>query len=1111
MARFGTRLRGVGAVCLLAVICLCQSVLAHNDGRANHGDWWFKGQRIVHKYQLVRVQRVAPDLNEYTYRAFLTNFGAPLAGAQAAITSHGRKTEVVDGTVTFGAVAKGRTVMSRDTFSVRHHRRHPFHFFWPELRWAVTPIDGTSTNHAPLANAGPDRAATQGARVTLNGGASSDPDRDPLRYAWTLTRPAGSSATLSSPTSATPSFVPDRRGTFEARLVVDDGVLSSAPDSVTITVSNTAPAAHAGADQMARVATVVTLDGSASSDPDGDGVSYLWTVVSRPSGSSAVLSDPAAVAPTFLVDRAGSYTLQLVVSDGAASSAADTVTITTLNTAPAANAGPDQTAPVGTTVSLNGSGSSDADGNALTYAWTVQSRPAGSAATVGNAHSVTPSMVVDRAGTYVVRLIVNDGQAASAADTVTISTANSAPVANAGADRTALVEQTVTLNGGGSSDVDGDALTFSWAFVSRPAGSSAALSNTTAVQPTFVVDRAGAYRVRLIVHDGVLSSVADVVDVQTLNSPPVAHAGPDQSAFVSQTVTLDGSGSTDVDGNVLSYVWSLTNRPPGSRAAVSDPGAVLPAFTVDRAGIYVAQLIVNDGVVSSAPDTVTVTTRNSAPVANAGPDVSTIARRVVPLAADASTDVDGDPLTFSWALIQRPTGSAAALASLTNAFTSFTADRPGTYIAQVIVNDGVLDSAPDTVTITTGNTTPVANAGADQVGLAVGGPGALDGSASTDADGHTLTYRWSLLSVPAGSAATLSDAMAASPWIGLDRGGQYVAQLIVNDGFQDSAPDTVVLQAANRPPIADAGTDQTVFTGDVAMLTGAGSSDPDGDAITYQWSLTSVPAGSTAVLSGAASVAPSFTANVAGTYVASLTVTDPGGVTATDSVTVTAFTPVTVSVATADANAGEAGPNTGSFTFTRTGSTAAPVTVFYTVGGSATAGADYAALSGSVVIAAGQAAVTIVLTPIDDAAGEVDETVVVTLAASAAYAVGAANAATVTIVDNEGPVVTIVATDANASEAGSDTGTFTISRTGPTTAALRVSLSASGSALSGADYAALGNNIFIPAGQVSVTLTVTPIADGVSEGAETIDMFLIPNAGTTIGTPASAQVVIAAN
>ena len=74
-------------------------------------------------------------------------------------------------------------------------------------------------------------------------------------------------------------------------------------------------------------------------------------------------------------------------------------------------------------------------------------------------------------------------------------------------------------------------------------------------------------------------------------------------------------------------MWSLTSRPAGSSAAIGDPTAVMPTFTLDRAGLYVAQLIVNDGTVSSAADTVTVTTLNSAPVANAGADVSVVAGR----------------------------------------------------------------------------------------------------------------------------------------------------------------------------------------------------------------------------------------------------------------------------------------------------------------------------------------------------------------------------------------------------------------------------------------------------------------------------------------------------
>jgi len=104
-----------------------------------------------------------------------------------------------------------------------------------------------------------------------------------------------------------------------------------------------------------------------------------------------------------------------------------------------------------------------------------------------------------------------------------------------------------------------------------------------------------------------------------------------------------------------------------------------------------------------------------------------------------------------------------------------------------------------------------------------------------------------------------------------------------------------------------------------------------------------------------------------------------------------------------------------------------------------------------------------------------------------------------------------VATDPSAAEAGPDTGTFTITRTGPTTAALRVTFTATGSAQINLDYTSLGSQVSIPIGASSVTLTVTPLADALTEGAENVDVFLTSNSGLIVGTPASARVVIAAN
>ena len=90
------------------------------------------------------------------------------------------------------------------------------------------------------------------------------------------------------------------------------------------------------------------------------------------------------------------------------------------------------------------------------------------------------------------------------------------------------------------------------------------------------------------------------------NTAPVADAGLDQTLTVGATVSLDGSGSNDVDGDILTYAWSLTTKPAGSTAVLSDTTAKKPTFVADLVGIYTAQLIVNDGLLNSAADTVNI-------------------------------------------------------------------------------------------------------------------------------------------------------------------------------------------------------------------------------------------------------------------------------------------------------------------------------------------------------------------------------------------------------------------------------------------------------------------------------------------------------------------------
>jgi hypothetical protein len=220
--------------------------------------------------------------------------------------------------------------------------------------------------------------------------------------------------------------------------------------------------------------------------------------------------------------------------------------------------------------------------------------------------------------------------------------------------------------------------------------------------------------------------------------------------------------------------------------------------------------------------------------------------------------------------------------------------------------------------------------------------------------------------------------------------------------------------------------------------------------------------------------------------------------------------PVTVTVRATDATATEAGPTTGTFTFTRSGDTAAALTVGYTVAGTATTGSDYTALGASVSFPAGVTTVTKTVAPRQDALQEPNETVVLTLAQSPNYAVGTPGSATVILTSDE-PItqtVAVRATDATATEAGPTTGTFTFTRSGDTAAALTVGYTVAGTATTGSDYTALGASVSFPAGVTTVTKTVTPRQDALQEPNETVVLTLAQSPNYAVGTPGSATVIL---
>lgn len=202
----------------------------------------------------------------------------------------------------------------------------------------------------------------------------------------------------------------------------------------------------------------------------------------------------------------------------------------------------------------------------------------------------------------------------------------------------------------------------------------------------------------------------------------------------------------------------------------------------------------------------------------------------------------------------------------------------------------------------------------------------------------------------------------------------------------------------------------------------------------------------------------------------------------------------TISATAVDASAGETTgtANTGRIRISRSGGTSsAAMTVYYTVSGTATSGTDYTAIGGSVTIPAGKSYVDVMITPKDDTLAESKETVTITLSANSMYTLGTRKLATVNIADNE-PTVSIVRSR-NASETNPGTtgqGYFTVSRSGDLTKDVAVAYTISGTATSGADYAALTGTVTILAGQKTARIYVTPVNDNIVETSESVIVTL---------------------
>lgn len=417
-------------------------------------------------------------------------------------------------------------------------------------------------------------------------------------------------------------------------------------------IPNTAPKANAGADQQVLLPTDTTILYGSGTDKESAISAWKWRQISGP--STAVFTKATVASTKISGLKAGTYVIELMVTDYASTTALDTMKINVVSTgvsniAPVAVAGTDQLlhAPASSAL-LNGSASFDSDGMISNILWQQIAGPAASSFTAANALQTTVNGL--KAGTYSFSISVTDNSGAVAKDTVNIIV-NQLPVANAGADQVFNTPvSSCVLNGSSSADADGTITSVQWLQIAGPATCSFASANT--LQTTVTGLCSGTFNFVLTVTDnrGAISKDIVQVLVAVANQLPVANAGADKVVAEGAAIGLSSAGSTDADGSIISSVWTITNTVSGVVVAnlVAVPPATLPA------GKYLVQLKVTDDKGAQAVDDMQLIV-NAYPVAKAGADaIITLPANSVSLTQATATDAEGQISSYSWTRISGP-------------------------------------------------------------------------------------------------------------------------------------------------------------------------------------------------------------------------------------------------------------------------------------------------------------------------------------------------------------------------------------------------------------------------------------------------------------------------
>ncbi len=450
-----------------------------------------------------------------------------------------------------------------------------------------------TANHAPVADAGPAVVqGNEGAAVSFDGRASSDPDGNPLTFAWDFGDGSAGAGALVTHTYAD-------NGSYAVVLTVSDGNLSSSA-SARADIANVVPAVtDLGTTTLLRGETF-TRDGSFA-DPGADS----WTATVDYDDGSGV-QPLALVGMTFSLSHvyaaAGTYSATVTVTDDDGGIGTAQARVSVADRAPIANAGPAAHGSEGSAVSFDGSASSDPDGDALTLTWDFGdgSPPVG---------SVMPSHVYADNGTYTVTLNVFDGALISTA-TTTAEIANVAPAVSDLGSSSLLAGQTYSASGS-FVDPGADSWTATVDYGDGSGVRSLALTGKS-FSLSHVYAAVGAFTVTVMVtdDDGGAGTAHGQVEVMGSNRPPVANAGAAAQGNEGSAVAFDGRGSSDPDGDALTYSWTF-----GDGAAGSGP---TPSHVYADNSDYTVRLTVSDGEFQAQATTM-------AQIGNVAPVVSAVA------------------------------------------------------------------------------------------------------------------------------------------------------------------------------------------------------------------------------------------------------------------------------------------------------------------------------------------------------------------------------------------------------------------------------------------------------------------------------------------------------